>query len=259
MACTVFLVHHFVVFVDVTARTDNVRFWILFGDFCDICFQCIPFAFLYSLVEDADSTDVVGVGENELTVGQHVDFCTATAHVDIHVVAFAVLHLFYVVVVYHLRFFLTTDDFNIDAGFFGYSFGKFLAIFCVAYGGCGASPIVLHIVDFHQLAECFHQPQHFLGFLLRNHAVVENVETQTHRDTQQHFLSENRSAFCLVNVLDQKSYRIGTYVDGGKTGTDRFIFHCSLSYSSFCIQGNNCKDIPVSGMACCRLRSSRVR
>ena len=163
------------------------------------------------------------------------------------------------VVVDHLRFFLTADDFNVDACLFGYPFGEFLSVFGVTEGRCGTGPIIFHIVNFHQLAECFHQSQHLLGFLFRNHAVVENVEAQTHRDAQQHFLSENRSAFCLVNVLDQKSYRIGTYVDGGKTGTDWFIFHCSLSYSSFCIQGNNCKDIPVSGKACCRLRSSRVR
>ena len=184
----VFLFGQTIKFVDVSTRTDDVRTGVRNSQFLHILFQPFPFSFLYGIVQNTYRTDVVRTAAYEFSLRKQVDFGTTSTHIYVHIVSVTVFHAFNVVVVYHLGFFLSVNDFNADSRFLFDAFDNIFSVLCITHGRGGTCTVVFHIVDFHQVMEHFHQTEHvlFLGF--GNFPHRKYVKSQTQRDTQKkHF------------------------------------------------------------------------
>ena len=200
-------------------------------------------------------TDIVRMREKELAAGKEVDFGAAPSHVHIHVVAMAVAHVLDMVVVNDPGFFLPVDNLYLDARAFLYLGNNLLAVGSIAHGRCGASAVIVHLVDFHQKAVSLHQAEHLvdfhqkavslhqaehLAFFLRTDlAGGEHIETQAQRHAQ-HAKLGKLVCRLFVNLLYQEPDGVRPDVDG-RVSQDFLL--CLFHFQSINDRFNPNKDL----------------
>ena len=164
-----------------------------------------------------------------MAIDQQVYLRAATAHIDVHVVAVAVFLAFQVVVIDDLGFFLSVDDFDFDTCLFLDHLDDVHSVHGIAHGRSGAGTVMLHAVDFHQLAVSLHQPAHPVGLFRGDFAFAEYIETQSERHTQEQHLRQFVYPVLIAggNTLDKQADGVRTDVDS------RVILYSHNFYSLF--------------------------
>ena len=143
------------------------------------------------------------------------------------------------VVVNDPGFFLPVDNLYLDARAFLYLGNNLLAVGSIAHGRCGASAVIVHLVDFHQKAVSLHQAEHLAFFLRTDLAGGEHTETQAQRHAQ-HAKLGKLVCRLFVNLLYQEPDGVRPDVDG-RVSQDFLL--CLFHFQSINDRFNPNKDL----------------
>jgi F0F1-type ATP synthase beta subunit len=141
----------------------------------------------YNEVEKSQATLVYGqmneppgarssIALSGLTVSQQINLCTATTHIHIHIITQTVFHTLYMIIINHSSLFLTINYLNADTCILFDFLDYRPPVTRVPHSRSSTCPVIIHIINFHQLTESLHQTSQLIRFLLGQFTYGENIE-----------------------------------------------------------------------------------
>ena len=168
--------------VDVAARTDNLRTRILLGVPLQHLTHRGKLLLTHRSGKHTQCTHIERVALGKNAVMQKRNLRTATADVDISIVAYPTVGVLHKVVAEQLRLSRTGYNLKAYARMLLNALHHLAPVLGVAHSRSGASAILLHIVKQHELAERLHHVEHHVLTLLRDLAEREHILAKTQRN-----------------------------------------------------------------------------